>query len=90
MSFLAGEVKENVDDLFSGIIIDGKLAANGNHAALDKKAFKPSDVFGTSTNLPLEQENQKIDVDDLMAGLSTTTNEKPSNMKQKGSSSEAL
>ncbi|GKV27142.1 hypothetical protein SLEP1_g36346 [Rubroshorea leprosula] len=31
VSFLAGEVKEIVDDLFSGVIIDGKFTANGNH-----------------------------------------------------------
>ncbi|GLT66291.1 hypothetical protein SLA2020_386620 [Shorea laevis] len=90
VSFHAGEAKENVDDLFSGMTIDGKLAANGNHIAADKKASELFDIFGTSTNRPLEQENQKIDVNDLMAGLSTTTNEKSSNMKQKGSSSEAL
>ncbi|GLT45108.1 hypothetical protein SLA2020_189640 [Shorea laevis] len=33
VSFLAGEVKEIVDDPFSGMIIDEMFTANGNHVA---------------------------------------------------------
>ncbi|GKV16198.1 hypothetical protein SLEP1_g26876 [Rubroshorea leprosula] len=84
VSFHTGEAKENVGDLFSGLTLDDKLAANGNHVATNKNASELFDIFGTSTDVPLDHENQRNDVNDIMAGLSSY--EKSSNTKQKGTS----
>ncbi|OMO66624.1 hypothetical protein COLO4_30474 [Corchorus olitorius] len=86
VSFHAGEGRENVDDLFSGMTLDDKSVVNGNHAAANKNP-ELIDIFGNNSEAPFEQENKKNDVNDLMAGLSM--NENSSNLMQKGVSSEA-
>ncbi|XVE88850.1 hypothetical protein DITRI_Ditri19aG0102100 [Diplodiscus trichospermus] len=85
VSFHTGEARENVDDLFSGMIIDDKVV-NGNYMAENKKS-ELIDIFGTNSEAPFEPENKKNAINDIMAGLSM--NENPSNLKQKGISSEA-
>ncbi|XP_022724000.1 VHS domain-containing protein At3g16270 isoform X1 [Durio zibethinus] len=86
VSFHTGEGRENVDDLFSGMTIDDKSVINGNYMAANKKS-EQIDIFWTNSEAPLEPENKKNAVNDIMAGLSM--NENPSNLKQKGISSEA-
>ncbi|XWS16309.1 hypothetical protein CRYUN_Cryun34aG0074000 [Craigia yunnanensis] len=86
VSFHTGEGKENVDDLFSGMTIGDKSVVNGNYMAANKNS-ELIDIFGTNSEAPFEPENQKNAVNDIMAGLSM--NENPSNLKQKGISSEA-
>ncbi|XVF24934.1 hypothetical protein REPUB_Repub13aG0170400 [Reevesia pubescens] len=86
VSFHTGEGRENVDDLFSGMTIDDKSVVNGNYVAANEKS-ELLDIFGTNSEAPFQPENQKNSVNDLMAGLST--NENPSNLKWKGTSSEA-
>ncbi|XVF74540.1 hypothetical protein PTKIN_Ptkin13bG0118200 [Pterospermum kingtungense] len=86
VSFHAGEGRENVDDLFSGMTIDDKSVVNGNHMVANKKP-ELIDIFGTNSEAPFEPENKKDDVNDIMAGLSI--NENPSNLQQKVISSKA-
>ncbi|XVF26803.1 hypothetical protein REPUB_Repub14bG0050300 [Reevesia pubescens] len=86
VSFHTGEARENVDDLFSGMTIDGKSVVNSNYVATNNKS-ELIDIFGNNSEVPFEPENKKNALNDLMAGLSM--NENPSNLKQKGTSSEA-
>ncbi|XVE52049.1 hypothetical protein DITRI_Ditri02bG0089400 [Diplodiscus trichospermus] len=86
VSFHASEGRENVDDLFSGMTIDDKSVVNGNYMAANKNS-ELIDIFGTNSEAPFEPEDKKNGVNDLMAGLSM--NENPSNLNQKGISSEA-
>ncbi|GAV77561.1 ENTH domain-containing protein [Cephalotus follicularis] len=81
VSFHTGGGKEKIDDLFSGMVLDGKLGANENHMVATNNEPELFDIFGTHSELPQEQENNKKDVNDLMAGLSI--NEKTSKLKQK-------
>ncbi|XP_022715009.1 VHS domain-containing protein At3g16270-like isoform X2 [Durio zibethinus] len=86
VSFHTGEGRENVDDLFSGMTLDDKSVVNGNYMATNNKS-ELNYFFGTNFETPFEPANQKNAVNDLIAGLSM--NENPSNLKQKGVSSEA-
>lgn len=82
VSFHASDSVEHADDLFSGMTVDDKQGSN-DHMAGKKNVPELFDIFG-SNELPQEQETQRRDVDDLMAGLSI--NENGSNTKQKGTS----
>ncbi|XWS20246.1 hypothetical protein CRYUN_Cryun31cG0083800 [Craigia yunnanensis] len=86
VSFDTGESRENVDDLFSGMTIDDKSVVNGNYMKANKIS-ELIDIIGNNSEAPFEPENQKNVVNDIVAGLSK--NENPSNLKQKGISSEA-
>ncbi|XP_024022488.1 VHS domain-containing protein At3g16270 [Morus notabilis] len=87
VSFHESENREPIDDLFSGMTVDGKLDASENHIAGKKSGSELFDIFGSDAGVPKEQENKK-DVNDLMAGLSI--NENGSKMEQKGTSSGTL
>ncbi|RVW69479.1 VHS domain-containing protein [Vitis vinifera] len=82
VSFLSGEAREQVDDLFSGMTVDDKVGANEIPKAATSNEPELFDIFGSNAELPQEQENHKKDVNDLMAGLSINGN--VSNTTQKG------
>lgn len=87
VSFHESGSREPVDDLFSGMTVDGQQDASVNHIAGKKSSSELFDIFGSDTGVPKEQENKK-GVDDLMAGLSMNGN--GSKMEQKGISSGEL
>ncbi|KDP37271.1 hypothetical protein JCGZ_06327 [Jatropha curcas] len=74
VSFHTGESKEHIDDLFSGMTLDSKSGTNENHVPTNKNGPEPFDIFGSISELPLEQETHKTDVNDLMAGMSINEN----------------
>ncbi|XP_050231684.1 protein MODIFIED TRANSPORT TO THE VACUOLE 1 isoform X2 [Mercurialis annua] len=74
VSFHPSESKEHRDDLFSGMTFDGKQDTSDNHLSTIKNAQEPFDIFGSISELPLEQENHKTDVNNLMAGMSINEN----------------
>lgn len=88
VSFHTGENKEHIDDLFTGMTVDNKPGTNENHVPTNKNGPEPFDIFGSISELPLEQQNNKMDVNDLMAGMSI--NENVSKMKQPGTTSGVL
>ncbi|KAK1578075.1 hypothetical protein Q3G72_027332 [Acer saccharum] len=87
VSFHANESREHVDDLFSGMNVDDRSASEIQGAA-DKTGPKLFDIFGSNSEIPVELENQRKDVNDLMADLSV--NENSSKLTQKGTSSVLL
>ncbi|KAL5757832.1 hypothetical protein ACOSP7_020443 [Xanthoceras sorbifolium] len=87
VSFLTSEGREHVDDLFSGLNVDDRSASE-IHGVADKTGSKLFDIFGSNTEIPQELENQRKDVNDLMAGLSI--NENSSKLTQQGTSSVLL
>lgn len=88
VSFHAGDSGEHADDLFSGMTIDNKQGANGNHIAGKNNGTDLLDMFGSNHERPQEQETLKTDVNDLMASFSINENASP--MKQKVTSGEAF
>lgn len=88
VSFVSGEAREPVDDLFSGMTVDDKVGSNGVPKAANSNGPEPFDIFGSNAELPLQLDNHKKDVNDLMAGLSINGN--VSNMTQKGTSPAAI
>lgn len=74
VSFLGGEPREKVDDLFSGMTVDDKVSANVIPQAATSNGPELFDIFGSTTELLQEQEPQKKEVNDLMAGLSINGN----------------
>ncbi|EEF46416.1 conserved hypothetical protein [Ricinus communis] len=74
VSFHTSESREHGDDLFSGMTIDSKPGTNENHLPTNKNVSEPFDIFGSNSELPLEQENYKTDVNDLMSGMSINEN----------------
>ncbi|KAG7997752.1 hypothetical protein I3843_01G225700 [Carya illinoinensis] len=84
VSFLASDSGEHADDLFSGMTIDDKQVANGNHMAGKKNGTELLDLF-VSDHEHQGQESHKKDINDLMAGVSISEN--ASNLKQKGTTS---
>ncbi|XP_015894592.3 protein MODIFIED TRANSPORT TO THE VACUOLE 1 [Ziziphus jujuba] len=89
VSFHASENREQGDDLFSGMRVDGRQDTNENEATAGKKdGPEVFDIFGSNYVVPQEQVNQGKDVNDLMGDLSI--NENGSKTEQKGTSSAAL
>lgn len=89
VSFHGSGSREHVDDLFSGMTIDGRQDANENQIAAGKKdSPEVFDIFGSNSIVTQEKVNQEKDVIDLMVGLSI--NENGTKMEQKGTSSAAL
>ncbi|XP_041002079.1 protein MODIFIED TRANSPORT TO THE VACUOLE 1-like [Juglans microcarpa x Juglans regia] len=88
VSFHASDSGEHADDLFSGMTVDDKQVANGNLMAGKRTGAELLDLFGSSHELPQEQESHKKDFNDLMAGFSLDEN--ASNMKQKVTSAGAF
>ncbi|KAE8736142.1 LETM1 and EF-hand domain-containing protein anon-60Da isoform 1 [Hibiscus syriacus] len=86
VSFHTNESRENVEDLFSGMTIDGESVVSGNHVAANEKS-ELIDIFGTTSEAPFKAEIKKDSVNDLIACLSMTEN--LSNSEQKGITSEA-
>ncbi|XP_065866174.1 protein MODIFIED TRANSPORT TO THE VACUOLE 1 [Euphorbia lathyris] len=86
VSFHTNESKEHVDDLFSGMTMDSKPVTNENHTP-SKSGLESFDIFGSSSEL-LQEQNNKTDVDDLMAGMSI--NDSVSKVKQQGTASVML
>ncbi|PON46915.1 Target of Myb protein [Parasponia andersonii] len=84
VSFHTNESKEPVDDLFSGMTVDGKEGVIENHIAGMKNGPEVFDIFGSDSGI-LGQENHKKYVEDLMGGLSI--NESGTKMMQNGTSS---
>ena len=82
VSFLSGESKEKVDDLFSGMTVDDKVGANEIPMAATSNGPELFDIFGSNTEVLQKQENHKKEVNDLMAGLSINGND--SSTTQKG------
>lgn len=87
VSFHSSESREPVDDLFSGMTVDGKEDASVNHIAGKKNGPELFDIFGSDSGI-LEQENHKKNVEELMVGMSI--NENGSKTEQKGTSSSAV
>lgn len=87
VSFHTSETREHVDDLFSGMTVDGKEDASENHIAAKKNGPELFDLFGSESGIPVK-ENHKNDAEDLMAGLSI--NENSSKTAQKGISPGAV
>ncbi|XP_010545678.1 PREDICTED: VHS domain-containing protein At3g16270 [Tarenaya hassleriana] len=85
VSFHSGEVKENPDDLFSGMTLGAKPTADGNRAQDIRTEPELFDMFGSISNLKTEPENPN-NINDLMASFSI--NGGTSN--QKGSSSSTI
>ncbi|KAF2301185.1 hypothetical protein GH714_020716 [Hevea brasiliensis] len=73
------------DDLFSGMTVDSKPGTNENHMPTNKNGTEPFDIFGSNAELTQEQGNCKMDVNDLMAGMSI--NENVPKMNQPGTTS---
>ncbi|KAF2323438.1 hypothetical protein GH714_035455 [Hevea brasiliensis] len=88
VSFHTSESREHVDDLFSGMTVDSKPGTNENHMTTNKNGPEPFDIFGSNSELTQEQGNRKMDVNDLMAGMSI--NENVSKMNQSGATSGLL
>ncbi|XP_044487479.1 protein MODIFIED TRANSPORT TO THE VACUOLE 1 [Mangifera indica] len=87
VSFHTNEGRENAEDLFSGMTVDDKTCVNENLGIAEKKEPELFDIFGLNSEVLLKQENQKNDVNDLMAGLSIKEN--MPNLEQKGTASVA-
>ncbi|KAJ0007260.1 hypothetical protein Pint_29699 [Pistacia integerrima] len=87
VSFHTNEGREDAEDLFSGMTVDDKPGVNENLGIADKNGPELFDIFGSNSEVLSKQENQKNDVNDLMAGLSIKEN--LSNSDQKGASSVA-
>ncbi|KAF8407084.1 hypothetical protein HHK36_006209 [Tetracentron sinense] len=88
VSFHTTDNRGHVDDLFLGMSIDDKQAANDTTSA-KKNGPELFDIFGPdSEQLLQEPTNQRKDVQVLMAGLSI--HEKAPEINQKGSFSGAL
>ncbi|XP_010535177.1 PREDICTED: VHS domain-containing protein At3g16270-like [Tarenaya hassleriana] len=82
VSFHSSGVKENPDDLFSGMTIGAKPGAGGNHTRENKIEPEPLDMFGSISDLKTEAENPN-NINDLMGSLFVSGN----TSNQKGSSS---
>ncbi|XP_044497248.1 protein MODIFIED TRANSPORT TO THE VACUOLE 1-like [Mangifera indica] len=87
VSFHTNKGRENAEDLFSGMTVDDKPVLNENLGIADIKGPELFDIFGSNSEVLSKQENTKIDVNDLMAGLSIKEN--LSNSGQEGASSVA-
>ncbi|KAK6912029.1 ENTH domain [Dillenia turbinata] len=72
VSFHTDDGQKQVDDLFSGMKVD-KQGTHVTQGGADKKGPELLDIFGPSTELPLEH-NHGSNVNDLMAGLSIHEN----------------
>ncbi|KAF2301178.1 hypothetical protein GH714_020667 [Hevea brasiliensis] len=88
VSFHTNESREHADDLFSGMTVDSKPGTNENHMPTNKNGTEPFDIFGSNAELTQEQGNCKMDVNDLMAGMSI--NENVPKMNQPGTTSVVL
>ncbi|WCJ40822.1 Protein MODIFIED TRANSPORT TO THE VACUOLE 1 [Euphorbia peplus] len=86
VSFHTSESREHADDLFSGMTMDSKPVTNESHMPT-KSGMESFDIFGSSSEL-LQEQNNKTDVDDLMAGMSI--NDTVSKVKQPGTASVML
>ncbi|KAL8138553.1 hypothetical protein V2J09_004554 [Rumex salicifolius] len=81
VSFHTSEDKEQGSDLFAGMTVGNDSSVG---VSLDKSTgSEPFDFFGSGSELPLKQDNQKNEFDNLMAGLSIGTNN--SNLNSKAS-----
>ncbi|PIA64792.1 hypothetical protein AQUCO_00100336v1 [Aquilegia coerulea] len=78
----SNEDKPQVDDIFSGLTIDDKQSANGNHVPVNKNRPEAMDIFGPSFEPLQELGIHKNGVHDLVGGLSN--NETPFDMKSQG------
>ncbi|KAK3007923.1 hypothetical protein RJ639_014732 [Escallonia herrerae] len=74
VSFHTGNNKEDASDLFSGMTADIPGAAEV-HIVASTSGSELLNLFGSGTEVPMEQREQKTDVNDLMAGLSINGND---------------
>lgn len=88
VSFHTSERREHADDLFSGMTVDSNPGTNEYHMPTDENGPEAFNIFGSNSELTQEQGNHKMDVNDLMAGMSI--NEKVAKMNQPGTTSEVL
>ncbi|XP_043720621.1 protein MODIFIED TRANSPORT TO THE VACUOLE 1-like [Telopea speciosissima] len=88
VSFHTAEDGEHASDLFSGLTVDDKQVINDTHFTVNKNGSELLDIFGPSAE---EQEpvSHKKDVNDILAGFSTS-NGNTSDNKQQRRFSEAL
>ncbi|KAL7180241.1 hypothetical protein ACSBR1_043458 [Camellia fascicularis] len=87
VSFHTNDNKEHMADIFSGMNVD-KPVLNEVHKMANGNGTEPFDIFGSNSEILLQEENHKKDVHDLMAGLSI--NENASMTQQKGTSPGSL
>ncbi|KAI7985177.1 Protein MODIFIED TRANSPORT TO THE VACUOLE 1 [Camellia lanceoleosa] len=87
VSFHTNDNKEHMTDIFSGMNVD-KPVLNEVHKMANGNGTEPFDIFGSNSEILLQEENHKKDVHDLMAGLSI--NENASMTQQKGTSPGSL
>ncbi|KAK2977900.1 hypothetical protein RJ640_022691 [Escallonia rubra] len=83
VSFHTSNNKEDASDLFSGMTAD-KPGAAEVHIVASTSGSELLNLFGSGTEVPMEQREQKTDVNNLMAGLSINGND--SFVKQNGKS----
>lgn len=73
VSFHSGEDKG--DDLFAGMTVGDDSGSNGvHHVAKSTTSSVPFDIFGSNSDLSFDQQSQSNGVDNLMAGLSISSN----------------
>ncbi|CAL5443924.1 unnamed protein product [Camellia sinensis] len=87
VSFHTNDNKEHMADIFSGMNVD-KPVLNEVHKTANGNGTEPFNIFGSNSEILLQEENHKKDVHDLMAGLSI--NENASMTQQKGTSPGSL
>lgn len=78
VSFHTSDDKEQGADLFAGMNVGDRVDAA---PTVKTSGSDPFDIFGSSSELPIHQENHKTDVNNLMAGLTINQNGSELNLK---------